>query len=187
MRRNASFTKRKTRWLKTDLVQAENKFMAYFYTAVISLDPRFNNPGRIIDILLLEPVTRQLVNKIIEDAKAHGVELMVFETYRSQARQQQLFDLGQTKLRQVGVHHYGLACDIVYNVNGEPSWKGDFSLIGHLSLANGLVWGGDWGNPAIHHSFIDADHVQRCTIARQAALFTRQWYPDDSYNPYKDK
>ena len=160
--------------------------MADFYTNVISHDARFNSPARIDDPALLEPVARQLVASLIAGAKAAGIQLMVYETYRSQARQQALFNNGATKLRTVGVHHYGLACDIVRSVGGEPSWKGDFTFLGELAHASGLIWGGDWGAPNIKHSFVDAVHVQRCTVARQPALFAGKWYPDDAYNPYTD-
>lgn len=160
--------------------------MGNFYTDVIQKDPHFQSPTRVADPMLLEPVTRKLVQQIIDSAGQMGIEAMIFETYRSQARQQELFNNGATKLRTVGVHAYGLACDIVRVVGGEPSWKGDFSFLGQLAHSSGLIWGGDWGNPNIKHTFIDAVHVQRCTIARQPALFAGTWYPDDAYNPYTD-
>jgi D-alanyl-D-alanine carboxypeptidase len=160
--------------------------MSNFYTDVIQKDARFHSTEVINDIMLLEPITRQLVLAIIADAIAQGVKLMVFETYRSQERQQLLFNQGATKLRTVGVHHYGLACDIVKDINGSPSWKGDFSLLGQLAHHHGLIWGGDWGTPTMHHSFIDSDHVQRCSVGRQASLFRGEFYPDDKYNPYDD-
>ena len=158
--------------------------MSNFFTDVISPDPRFNSVARIADLSLLEPITRQLVEGIVSAAQKMGIEIMAFETYRSQARQQQLFNQGATKLRTVGVHHYGLACDIVRVAGGEPSWKGDFSFLGQLAHSSGLIWGGDWGAPNIHHSFVDNVHVQRCTVARQGDLFAGAWYPDDTYNPY---
>lgn len=157
--------------------------MANFFTDVIQKDPRFLSTSRIDDVALLEPVTRAAVAAIIQDAKTHGMELMVFETYRSQARQQALFNQGASKLLKVGVHHYGLACDLVKNVGGSPSWKGDFSLLGVLAKSHGLIWGGDWGQPGIHHSFVDSDHVQRCSIADQVKLFAGTWYPDAGYVP----
>jgi hypothetical protein len=160
--------------------------MGTFFTDVIKKSPKFKSRKRVADLSLLEPVTRKLVRAIIADAKEHGVELMVFETYRSEARQTDLFNNGATKLRRVGVHHYGLACDLVRDVNGEPSWKGDFSLVGRLAHHHGLIWGGDWGNPNIRHTFIDSVHVQRCTLDRQAALFRGSFYPDATYNPYSD-
>lgn len=157
-----------------------------FYTDVIEKDPRFELATRIAELDLLEPRTRQLVQQIVDSAGKMGISLMIYETYRSQARQEELFNAGVTKLRTVGVHHYGLAADIVRSVGGEPSWKGDFSFLGQLALSSGLIWGGDWGDPSIQHSFVDAVHVQRCTIARQPELFAGTWYPDATYNPYAD-
>jgi len=157
-----------------------------FFTGVIEKDPRFTSPQRIKDLALLEPVTRAAVQKIIDDARALGFEMMVFETFRSQVRQQQLFAQKATKLKTVGVHNYGLACDIVKVIGGDPSWKGSFSFLGPLAKKNGLIWGGDWGQPGKKNSFVDAVHVQRCSIRRQPALFSGKFYPDDAYNPYDD-
>jgi hypothetical protein len=157
-----------------------------FYTNVIMNDPRFGSTKRIADPELLEPVTRDLVQAIIADAAANGLKLMIFETYRSQARQIALFNQGASKLRQVGVHHYGLACDLVKDINGQPSWKGDFSVLGALAKHHKLIWGGDWGTPGSVHSFVDSDHVQRASIGRQASLFAGDWYPDADYDPYDD-
>jgi hypothetical protein len=161
--------------------------MGNFFNDVISKDSRFNTANRVDDPLLLEPMTRQLVQQIIDAAGKMGIAVMIFETYRSQARQQQLFNNGATKLRSVGVHQYGLACDVVRVVGGEPSWKGDFSFLGQLAHSSGLIWGGDWGDPSIQHSFIDSVHVQRCKVARQGELFAGNFYPDDEYNPYTDE
>jgi hypothetical protein len=160
--------------------------MDSFYTDVIARDARFRSAARVNDNSLLEPATRQLVERLIAAAKQIGIDVMVFETYRSQERQQALFECGATKLRAVGVHHYGLACDIVRVVGGEPCWKGDFTFLGQLAQSCGLIWGGDWGAPQIKHSFVDSVHVQRCTVARQGDLFSGVWYPDESYNPYDD-
>jgi hypothetical protein len=160
--------------------------MGNFFTEVISHDSRFNSAKRVADPMLLEPVTRQLVQQIVDAAVNMGVAVMIFETYRSQARQQALFNAGATKLRTVGVHQFGLACDIVRVVGGEPSWKGDFSFLGQLAHSSGLIWGGDWGDPSIKHSFVDSVHVQRCTVARQGDLFAGNFYPYNEYNPYTD-
>jgi len=158
--------------------------MANFYTTTITKSPKFTSVNRVADLDLLEPVTRQKVQAIIADAETHGIKLMVFETFRSRDRQKALFNQGASKLKNVGVHHYGLACDLVKEVGGEPSWKGDFSFLGTFAKHNGLIWGGDWGEPNVSHTFVDADHVQRCTKGRQASLFNGSWYPDNGYDPY---
>lgn len=155
--------------------------METFYTDVIQKDPRFNSTARINDLALLDPVTRAAVQALMVDAEAAGQPLLVFETYRSGARQELLFTQKATKLKQVGVHHYGLAVDLVKNLGGEPSWKGDFSFLRELSIKHGLVWGGDWGDPVSPHSFRDLDHVQRCSVADQDKLFSGVWFPDANY------
>jgi D-alanyl-D-alanine carboxypeptidase-like protein len=154
-----------------------------FYTEVIQPNPLFTSTKRIADLGLLEPDTRAAVEQIIRDAASKGIKLMVYETYRSQERQTELFNQGASKLRNVGVHHFGLACDLVKDVNGEPSWKGDFGFLKDLAEDNGLIWGGDWGNDTIIHNFVDADHVQRINVADQAKLFDLSWYPDEDYEP----
>ena len=159
--------------------------MGNFYQDVIRNDARFNSTDVISDLQLLEPVIRAAVQAIIADAHADGIDLMVFETYRSQARQTQLFNNGATQLKTVGVHHYGLACDIVRDVNRKPSWKGDFSKLGKLATKHKLIWGGNWGRPGVKTKFPDEYHVQRCTVARQKALFAGTWYPDANYDPTK--
>ena len=154
-----------------------------FYTEVIRNASVFNSANRVADLALLEPITRAAAQNILAAAQRQGLELMVFETFRSEQRQQALFQQQATKLQTVGVHHYGLACDLVKSVNGDPSWKGDFSFLKGLAEANGLIWGGDWGNAAAIHSFVDADHVQRINVADQGRLFNLSWYPDDAYRP----
>ncbi len=158
--------------------------MGSFFQDVIMKDPRFTSTDRISDVQLLEPVTRAAVQGMIDDAAAQGIALMVFETYRSQERQALLFSQGKSQLKTVGVHHFGLACDIVKSVHGQPSWDGDFSFFAALAKGRGLIWGGDWGTPQQPHSFRDTDHVQRCSVGMQSALFALRWYPDDLYNPY---
>jgi hypothetical protein len=157
--------------------------MGNFYTDVLKASAKFKSPDRVKDLGLLEPVMRKKVQAIVADAAAMGIPLMVFETFRSQARQQQLFEQGASKLKHVGVHNFGLAADIVRVVGKDPSWKGDFSFLGVLAAKYGLVWGGDWGTPNIKHSFVDTCHVQRVAVADQPELFRGEWYPDEEYDP----
>jgi hypothetical protein len=158
--------------------------MSNHYIDAIQPSFVFHSTRRIADVALLEPCMRQKVEAILVDAEALGFKLIVFETYRSRERQQQLFEQGASKLRAVGVHHFGLACDLVKDVGGDPSWKGDFSFLGDLGRRHNLIWGGDWGSPERKHTFIDAVHLQRCSLTQQPVLFSGAWYPDESYSPY---
>src|ERR1700677_4009829 len=126
-----------------------------FYESVIKLDPRFTSPEPCRDLNLLEPVTRAAVLAIMADAKAMGIELMVTETFRSCQRQLALYAQGATSLKNVGVHHYGLAADFAKVIDGNASWAGDWSFLRDLAEKRGLISGLDWGQPAVRHSFVD--------------------------------
>ncbi len=167
-------------WLKN---HGKISVMKNFYTDVIQKDPRYHSTKVVSDMNLLEPVTRAAVQAIIADGKTGGHDLMVFETYRSQELQEIYFGRGVTQLQTVGVHHYGLACDITKMVNGKPSWDGSFEFLGPLAEKYGLIWGGDWGHPEKSHSFRDVDHVQRCRVEDQGKLFRGEWFPDKDYDP----
>lgn len=152
-----------------------------FYTQNIMTDDRFHSAMPVKDLNLLEPVTRAAVQEIIKMAGLSGVNLVVLETYRSQELQEVYFERGVTQLKNVGVHHYGLACDLGITVAGQINWKADYSILGKLAAQQGLVWGGDWGTPDQPHSFRDYDHVQRVAVADQAKLFSGEWYPTPDY------
>lgn len=143
-----------------------------FYNDVIQKSPFYNTTSRVHEIGLLEPTMRSLVELIVQESP---IPVMVFETYRSTQRQQFLFAQRATQLRTVGVHHYGLAADIVKSVDGQPSWDGDFSFLGVLAKKYGLLWGGNWQSR-------DMVHVQRITLADQPQLFAGAWYPTSDYS-----
>lgn len=152
-----------------------------FYGEVIVNLPLFHSTSIVNDLNYLEPVFRNKITAILQDAAAAGTPLMVFETYRSQERQEALFKQGATQLDTVGVHHYGLAADLVKDVGGQPSWKGDFTFLRDLAVKYDMISGLDWGNPKIKHGWVDACHVQRISVRDQARLFDGSWYPTPTY------
>ena len=161
--------------------------MGNFYTDTLKNDPRFHSTEMLKDPALLEHNTRRKVEAIIADAKAGGHVLVIGETFRSQARQQQLFEAGATQLQHVGTHGYGIACDLWFlKPDGTVNWEADYSVLRDLARNHNLVSGMDWGKPQQHHSFVDADHVQYCAVDDQDGLFDGSWYPDadGSYNPF---
>jgi hypothetical protein len=155
--------------------------MGNFFQDIIAKDPQFKSPLRVSSMMLLEPITRVAVLNIVADAAAQGIALMVWETFRSRQRQRVLYDQHATQLHTVGVHHYGLAADVVKDVNGEPSWKGDFTFLVALAKKHGLISGADWGEPGKPHSFVDQVHVQRIAVIHQMRLFSTDWYPGNDY------
>ncbi len=160
--------------------------MGNFKTEVLDQDPRSSSTGQIRDTAMLAPDLRRKVEAVIADAAAGGHRLIVLETYRSPARQEQMFAQGKSRLRQAGCHGFGLACDLGFlNEDGEVNWSADYSVLGGLARAHNLVWGGDWGEPEKPHSFRDPDHVQLCSMKDEGQLFSGSWYPEEGYDPFQ--
>lgn len=157
-----------------------------FYKNVITTNLAFKTKERVSAIHLLEPEFRRRMQNVIDDAKLLGYELRIIETYRSKERQLDLYNQKKTKLKTVGVHHYGLAADVVKIVNGKPSWEGDWSFLGKLAEKHKLIWGGDWGFPNRKTSFYDAVHLQMVSVKNQEKLFRETWYPESDYSPYEN-
>src|SRR5215469_2732648 len=161
--------------------------MGTFYEDVICQDQRFHSTEACRDLTLLEPAFRAKVQAMIADAATKAIKLWATETYRSRERQQMQFEQKLTQLQEVGVHHYGLACDFAMSNDGGKTadWNiQDWSdVLGPLAMKHGVVWGGDWqftfDPQAIHKpGFRDSDHVQAIAVADQAKLFAGTWYPE---------
>jgi hypothetical protein len=168
--------------------------MGNFYTDVIQKDPRYLSLLPCRDTSLLEPGFRSRVAAVIAGAKYMGITLVTTETFRSAARQQDLYASGRTKPgqiltkldgqspQQIGVHHFGLACDFARLEGGKADWAtADWLLLGELAKDQGLTWGGDWGEPSNLHKpgeFHDWDHLQGCSLIQEPGLFSGRWYPE---------
>lgn len=142
--------------------------MSNFFTDKIQRDPRYRASGVVKDVDLLEPGFRARVDALFAESKAAGTELQITETFRSSERQRALFVGGKTRLRKVGVHHYGLAVDTVKRVKGRLTYDGDWTFMAPLLARHGLHPSGLSG---------DFNHIQGVTQAQQAGLFAGTWYP----------
>lgn len=161
--------------------------MANFYTDVILKSPQFHSIEIYKGLDLLEPITRTAVETLIGLAKTElAIDLVVTETFRSQARQEYLFKQKKTQLQHVGVHNFGLAVDFAKVIDGKDSWEGDWSFMSKLAPRVGLISGYNWGHPypVPPGGFQDPDHVQRVDTSKfQSLLLAGKWYPDAHYNP----
>ena len=118
------------------------------------------------------------------DLKHHGIDAVVYETYRSQVRQTALYRSGASQLKTVGEHHFGVAADVVFlNHRGELDWNLDYSILRKLALTHGLISGQDWGHPEREHEFVDGDHLQWLAEEDQDAVLSGRAYPADDYDP----
>ena len=160
--------------------------MSNFYLDVLVPHRVFRSSVLQKDLSLLEPGTHTAVVSIIAEARRMGFDLHVGETFRSQARQTFVYKQGASKLKTVGCHGYGLAADLQLFRNGKYIGDGDqYDFLIPLCKKFGMISGIDWGDGK-KGSFIDAGHVQRIPVHRQAATFAGKWYPPLVYDPYKD-
>lgn len=162
--------------------------MSNFYKDVICKSPLFKSLTLVSTLDLLEPVTRAAVIAVLAAAKKDGHDLRIVETYRSKERQAYLFMKHATQLKNVGVHHFGLAVDFgLHDDKGRYIGSAaPYVFLPKLLEANGLISGIDWGTPQKKTHFIDAGHAQRIAVNRQARLFAGSWYPDDGYQVLAD-
>ncbi|HEY3309500.1 MAG TPA: M15 family metallopeptidase [Desulfuromonadaceae bacterium] len=129
--------------------------MNEFYSQIIVKDPRFQSEERVADLALLEPNTRHKILNLMAAAKTNGIELVVFETYRSEQRQLELYRQGASKLKTVGGHHYGLACDLFKIATTKGAVKDDSLVLEQLAHEQGLFCGSDLRSNDIRFTFFD--------------------------------
>lgn len=107
----------------------------------------------------------------VETMGKHGVNVWVlFEGFRSQARQNWLYAQGRTRAGaivtriRISNHTSGLAADCYpTDIHGNIMWEAHkeiWAQFGHCVRANGMQWGGDF--PKIHpgSTFVDNPHVE---------------------------
>lgn len=104
-------------------------------------------------------------NLFMEKCKAKGLNVLITETYRSQERQNYLYEQGRTRAgkkvtwTKSSRHTSRRAWDICKNVRGqEYSDSKFFRQCGEIAAELGITWGGVWkSSPDTPHFEISAD------------------------------
>lgn len=96
-----------------------------------------------------------LQQKLIVNATGGKPLFLVFETYRSPAKQQQEYKEGDTKAQAWrSPHQWGFAADFVPYVNGNWTWdrpEGDWDYLRQCAIECGLTRPLLWDKPHIEH------------------------------------
>ena len=113
------------------------------------------------DLGKLYPVLYDRVQQLLAEAHAEGLNVAVYEAYRSFGEQQKRYDEEEIARNRPGYswHQYGLACDLVFkDDNGNWSWDPsfDWQKLGEIGKRLGLEWGGGWADP--QHTY----HFEMC-------------------------
>lgn len=149
--------------------------------------PPLSEPPRIFALDGLAPRFRLAVEFILADVRRAGWACRVYESLRTNERQEYLYGFGReyddgrgpvTKVPTAdrGWHYYGLAVDIVQD-DASP-WvapQGFWQAIGAAAERHGCAWGGRW-------PMVDLPHVQwgkarRSPSARARILATTGGLP----------
>lgn len=110
------------------------------------------------DINQLSPQAQVACNLFITECKKAGLNVLITETYRPQARQNYLYEQGRTRPGKIvtwtkSSRHTGkMAWDICKNVKGqEYSDNAFFDSCGKIARSLGITWGGTWSTPDKPH------------------------------------
>lgn len=109
---------------------------------------------------LINPILVSFANDLIKEAKQIGIDLRIFEGYRTNERQDYLFKQKTTSLK-AGQSKHNLkpseAITILEYKNNKPTW-GNFpstnqfkNIVNNLLLRyNNIEWGGNWNKPLVY-------------------------------------
>ncbi|MGL5765931.1 MAG: M15 family metallopeptidase [Sarcina sp.] len=112
------------------------------------------------DIKQLDKDTMQACEIFLAECKKVGLNIIVTETYRPQARQDYLYEQGRSRPGKVvtntrkSVHTSKRAFDICHNVKGDEYNNRILDKAGKIGMDLGLAWGGSWT------SFVDKPHFE---------------------------
>ncbi|HHX62122.1 MAG TPA: M15 family metallopeptidase [Epulopiscium sp.] len=109
------------------------------------------------DIKQLSPLAQTACNLFLAECKKQGVNIFITETYRSQERQNWLYEQGRTRSGQVvtwtkNSNHKGrMAWDIAVSPPNQLYDRNIINRAGKIAGQLGITWGGTWKTPDTPH------------------------------------
>lgn len=111
------------------------------YNDVIKTSKDFESTKPVNDLnLLFPPFLEKLIKcfgRYNEKYPEHDVYIV--ETYRSNELQKKYYDEHKSKIRKDGMHHFGIAADIAFYINGEFSYKGNYDFLRGIFAEEGMT------------------------------------------------
>jgi hypothetical protein len=111
------------------------------YENEIKNSEHFGSHSPVNDAELLYPEFLETLIKCFTEytEQKPGEEVYIVETYRSNALQEKYYEEGKSRIRRNGMHHFGLAADAAFYINGKFSYGGDYALLRKIFRNNGLT------------------------------------------------
>ena len=145
------------------------KIAAFFLQKILS-GSKFYSPNPVDDQSFLLPDFMAKLKICIGQYKQTypNQDITFSETYRSNTLQEKYYNNGASKIKKNGMHHYGIAADSIFIIDGKRSYKGDVMLIRKIYKDNGLSILGMWDS--LHVQFIAVPDQQEMRNAVSAAI-----------------
>jgi peptidoglycan hydrolase-like protein with peptidoglycan-binding domain len=139
-----------------------NQLIAHHYLSKIITSDGYLSPSPVREpSLLLSGFKEKIDELILRYNKYSDDEVYILETYRSNSLQMTYFVRGASKIRKNGMHHYGIAADLVRGKDGKYLDYGlDYQLLRRIAV-------NELGLTAL--SFEDA-HYQFIPVSAQESL-----------------
>lgn len=115
--------------------------IANHYISRIITSDRYLSPNPVRDTYLLFPPFKTLLDELITlYTQNSNDEIYILETYRSNTLQLAYYNRGASKIRSNGMHHYGIAVDLVRGKSGKYlDYKLNYVLLRKLANNLGLT------------------------------------------------
>jgi peptidoglycan hydrolase-like protein with peptidoglycan-binding domain len=113
------------------------------YLQKILTSDKYLSPNVISDVDLLVPSFADKIQRLrTAYMEFHESTPVIFESYRSDVRQLICFQSGASKIRTSGMHHFGIAVDIIaLDSKGNPSWNIlDYGSLHKIASSLGLIY-----------------------------------------------
>lgn len=137
------------------------------------------------DINELHPTAQTACRLFLQECEKAGVKIFITETYRSQARQNYLYEQGRSRSGKIvtwtrnSYHKSRLAWDIAVSPPANLYDIATLNKAGAIARRLGITWGGDWKN-------IDRPHFEVKTTwkaPKMVAQDVKKQEVDDLYKP----
>lgn len=125
------------------------------------------------DTRLLFPPFYESLSLGLALARQDGHPLAIFETFRSPARQQKLFDQRPkvTNARPwASWHQYGMAADLAMLVGNKWSWDFDPAKIAQYFEGLPITWGGPNDGPHYQHKPLPSLSAAKAIVAENNSI-----------------
>ena len=153
------------------------KKIADFFLRILLTNSKFNSTIPISDQNLLLPDFVTILNACIVKYKQTypSQDITFTETYRSNALQEIHYNNGASKIKKNGMHHYGIAADSIFIINGKKSYKGDINLIRKIYKDSGLTTLGMWDPLHVQYISVDQQQELRNTVSSAIIGFQKKY------------